>query len=147
MSPELSRTGKPTTSSDVFAFGALLLEVACGRRPIEPDAPPMQLNLVDWVRECWARGQLLGAADPRLAKFYDGEEMELVLKLGLVCCQSAPEVRPSMRRVIRYLNGDENLADDVSLVFSERESVNLVSGDSCNSSCGIISTSSLNKGR
>nr|CAD1827105.1 unnamed protein product [Ananas comosus var. bracteatus] len=146
MSPELSRTGKPTTSSDVFAFGALLLEVACGRRPIEPDAPPMQLNLVDWVRECWARGELLGAADPRLGKFYDGEEMELVLKLGLVCCQSAPEVRPSMRRVIRYLNGDENLADDVSLVFSERESVNLASGDSCNSSCGIISTSSLNKG-
>nr|CAD1827038.1 unnamed protein product [Ananas comosus var. bracteatus] len=133
MSPELSQTGKSTTSSDVFAFGALLLEVACGRRPIKPDAPPKELNLVDWVRECWARGELLEAADLRLGQFYNREEMELVLKLGLVCCQSAPEVRPSMRRVIRYLNGDENLADDVSLVFSERKSMNLASRDSYNS--------------
>ncbi|GMY08468.1 L-type lectin-domain containing receptor kinase S.4-like [Fagus crenata] len=28
LAPELTRTGKPTTNSDVFAFGALLLEVA-----------------------------------------------------------------------------------------------------------------------
>ena len=27
-----------TTSSNVFAFGALLLEVVCGRRPIDPKA-------------------------------------------------------------------------------------------------------------
>ncbi|CAN4095839.1 unnamed protein product [Withania somnifera] len=33
LAPELTKTGKPTTSSDVFAFGALLLEVARGRRP------------------------------------------------------------------------------------------------------------------
>ncbi|GMH19054.1 hypothetical protein Nepgr_020895 [Nepenthes gracilis] len=30
LTPELTKTGKPTTCADVFAFGALLLEVACG---------------------------------------------------------------------------------------------------------------------
>ncbi|KAF1883966.1 hypothetical protein Lal_00012926 [Lupinus albus] len=35
LAPELPRTGIATTSTDVYAFGALLLEVACGRRPIE----------------------------------------------------------------------------------------------------------------
>ncbi|KAJ7960142.1 Lectin receptor kinase [Quillaja saponaria] len=49
LAPELTRIGKPTTSSDVFAFGALLLEVVCGRRPIEHKALPEELILVDWV--------------------------------------------------------------------------------------------------
>ncbi|KAB8113453.1 hypothetical protein EE612_052457, partial [Oryza sativa] len=35
MAPELTVTGKATTATDVFAYGALLLEAACGRRPIE----------------------------------------------------------------------------------------------------------------
>jgi len=34
LAPELTRTGKPTANSDVFAFGALMLEVVCGRRPV-----------------------------------------------------------------------------------------------------------------
>ncbi|KAK0603144.1 hypothetical protein LWI29_001831 [Acer saccharum] len=35
LAPELVRTGQATTSTDVYAFGAFMLEVACGRRPIE----------------------------------------------------------------------------------------------------------------
>ncbi|VVA99811.1 unnamed protein product [Arabis nemorensis] len=34
ISPELSRTGKASTSSDVFAFGVFMLEITCGRRPL-----------------------------------------------------------------------------------------------------------------
>nr|XP_040254083.1 L-type lectin-domain containing receptor kinase S.4-like [Aegilops tauschii subsp. strangulata] len=36
MAPELTVTGKATTASDAFGFGGLLLEVASGRRPIDP---------------------------------------------------------------------------------------------------------------
>jgi serine/threonine protein kinase len=49
LAPELPRTGKASTSSDVFAFGAILLEVACGRRPIEPKALQEELVFVDWL--------------------------------------------------------------------------------------------------
>ena len=35
LAPKLTHTGKPTKSIDVLAFGALLQEVVCGRRPIE----------------------------------------------------------------------------------------------------------------
>ncbi|PRQ43191.1 putative protein kinase RLK-Pelle-L-LEC family [Rosa chinensis] len=49
LAPELPRNGKASTGSDVYAFGALLLEVVCGRRPIEPNARPGELVLVDWV--------------------------------------------------------------------------------------------------
>ncbi|CAH8294431.1 unnamed protein product [Eruca vesicaria subsp. sativa] len=34
------------------------------------------------------------------------KEMEMVLKLGLLCSQSDPENRPTMRQVLHYLKGD-----------------------------------------
>jgi serine/threonine protein kinase len=49
LAPELPRTGRASTNSDVFAFGALLLEVACGRRPIESKALQEELVLVDYI--------------------------------------------------------------------------------------------------
>uniref|UniRef100_A0A2K1ZZ93 non-specific serine/threonine protein kinase n=1 Tax=Populus trichocarpa TaxID=3694 RepID=A0A2K1ZZ93_POPTR len=50
LAPEHARTGKATTSTDVFAFGAFLLEVASGRRPIQPTE---DIILVDWVFSRW----------------------------------------------------------------------------------------------
>jgi serine/threonine protein kinase len=48
MGPELTVTAKATTATDVFAFGALLIEVACRRRPIDPATGE---NLLRWVRD------------------------------------------------------------------------------------------------
>ncbi|GKV08067.1 hypothetical protein SLEP1_g19751 [Rubroshorea leprosula] len=114
MAPELTRTGKANMSTDVFAFGALLLEVACGRKPIEPQGLPEEVSLVGWVRTCWARGDILHASDPRLGGAYVVEEMELVLKLGLLCSHPDPEIRPTMRQVLQYLDGNANLPDTIT---------------------------------
>ncbi|KAK1562741.1 hypothetical protein Q3G72_016383 [Acer saccharum] len=35
--------------------------------------------------------------------------MELVLTLGLICFHHVPEFRPTMRQVIWYLSGDDDL--------------------------------------
>ncbi|CBI18128.3 unnamed protein product, partial [Vitis vinifera] len=77
IAPELSRTGKATTHCDMFSYGALLLEVACGRPPIDPNASSKWVLLLDWVRECWAAGCIVEAADPKLDNEYAVEEMEL----------------------------------------------------------------------
>ncbi|KAM3738004.1 hypothetical protein ACB098_09G099900 [Castanea mollissima] len=113
LAPELPRTGKATTCSDVFAFGALLLEVACGRRPIEPKAMPEELVLVDWVWDRFIEGKLLDVVDPRLNGDFDESEVVVVLKLGLMCSNNAPMARPSMRQVVRYLEGEANISDDL----------------------------------
>ncbi|XP_038720342.1 probable L-type lectin-domain containing receptor kinase VI.1 isoform X2 [Tripterygium wilfordii] len=105
IAPELARTGKPSTSSDVFAYGVLLIEIATGRRPIDSTT----FILVDWVMECKQLGQILDVVDPRLESHYSVAEMELVLKLGLLCSHNEPEARPTMRQVTRILNGEENL--------------------------------------
>ncbi|KAJ4704627.1 Receptor lectin kinase [Melia azedarach] len=106
LAPEHTRTGKATTSTDVFAFGAFLLEVACGRRPIDPRAPTEDVVLVDWVLGFYYRGELVEARDPNLGTEYIAEELELVLKLGLLCSHSEPRARPSMRQVVQYLERD-----------------------------------------
>uniref|UniRef100_A0A7N2LM69 non-specific serine/threonine protein kinase n=1 Tax=Quercus lobata TaxID=97700 RepID=A0A7N2LM69_QUELO len=111
LAPELTRTGRVTTYTDVFAFGAFMLEVACGRKPIEPQRLPEEVILVDWVFGCWRKGAILDASDARLEGNYVVEEMELVLKLGLLCSHSTPAVRPSMRQVMQFLDGNADLQE------------------------------------
>ncbi|XP_027118652.1 L-type lectin-domain containing receptor kinase IV.1-like [Coffea arabica] len=112
LAPEYSRTGRATTRTDVYAFGAFLLEVACGRRPIKHRAVPEEnIILVDLVFSCWKAGNILQAVDQKLGTEYVKEEADLVLKLGLLCSHSEPEIRPSMRQVLLYLEGSVALPD------------------------------------
>ncbi|KAE9451426.1 hypothetical protein C3L33_16669, partial [Rhododendron williamsianum] len=114
LAPELTRTGKPTTSSDVFAFGAFLLEVVCGRRPIELKASPEELILVDWVCDMWKQGAVLDVVDKRLGGEFDGNEVVVVIKLGLMCSDNVATRRPSMRQVVRYLEGEVGMPEVVA---------------------------------
>ncbi|CAN1282724.1 L-type lectin-domain containing receptor kinase IV.2 [Linum perenne] len=111
LAPELSRLGKATTATDVYAFGVFMLEVACGKRPIDTTAIPEEMILVDWVIDCWKRGDILEASDPKLGGDYAKEEMEMVMKLGLLCSHNMEAFRPSMRQVMQYLDGDSNLPE------------------------------------
>ena len=162
LAPELTRTGKASTSSDVFAYGVLLLEVACGKRPIRPANSESgdHFVLMDWVFECNQAGRILDTADPRMNGVYDGEEVERVLRLGLVCSHQRPESRPTMRQVIRYLSGDDPIPvvndwaapdssrfSDISLRLSEIVSTDTITDSFPSSSVGYISSSSLRAGR
>ncbi|KAL2466491.1 L-type lectin-domain containing receptor kinase VII.1 [Abeliophyllum distichum] len=101
MAPELVRTGRPSALTDVFGFGVLVLEVVCGRKPIEEG----KHSLVEWVYGLMERGELINALDERLKR--NGEidqlEVENVLRLGLWCANPDPNVRPSMRLVLKKL--------------------------------------------
>ncbi|KAK3406961.1 hypothetical protein EUGRSUZ_K03093 [Eucalyptus grandis] len=117
MAPENTRTARATTSTDVYAFGAFLLEVACGRRPIEVQEEE-DVILVEWVFSCWDKGDILEARDPNLGTDFVAE-VELVLQLGLLCSQSQPTARPCMRQVVQYLEGDLILEELSSLGISK----------------------------
>ena len=115
LAPVLTRIGKPKTSSNVFAFGALLLEVVCGRKPIDPKTLPKELMLVDWVWEKWRLGAILEVVDSRLGVEFDEVEATLVLKLGLMYSNEALESRSTIRHVVRCL--------ETKLVLEEGEIV------------------------
>ncbi|GKV22055.1 hypothetical protein SLEP1_g31960 [Rubroshorea leprosula] len=106
IAPELARNGRASTSSDVFAYGVLLLEVATGRKPTDRSS---NFLLVDWVIEYQQMGAIVDTVDPKLGSDYAFDEVNLVLQLGLLCTHQKPEFRPRMRQVLRYLNGDDRL--------------------------------------
>ncbi|KAJ6843956.1 L-type lectin-domain containing receptor kinase IV.2-like [Iris pallida] len=112
LAPEFARKGKATTISDVFAFGVFLLEVAYGRRPSVIEAGE-HVFLVDWVLENWKAGTDIATRDQRLGLEEERSvvEMEMVLKLGLLCSHPMPEARPSMRQVMQFLDGDKTLPE------------------------------------
>ncbi|CAM0954836.1 unnamed protein product [Alopecurus aequalis] len=103
LAPELARTNKATPLSDVFSFGMFVLEVTCGRKPVDPTS---QLMLVEWVLDHWHQGFLTDAVDTRLQGAYDVDEACLALKLGMLCSHPLINLRPNMRQVMQYLNGD-----------------------------------------
>lgn len=105
MAPELTRNGKGSTASDVFAFGVLLLEIVCGNKPTNSE----NFFLADWVMEFHTNGGILSAVDQKLGSNFNGREAKLALVLGLLCCHQKPKSRPSMRLVLRYLNGEEDV--------------------------------------
>lgn len=101
IAPEYFHTGRSTTESDVFSFGAVALEVACGRRP----RTESHVYLVDWVWGLYREGRLLDAADPRLNEF-DKDEMICMLLVGLSCSHPNPQERPTIRQVLQILTKD-----------------------------------------
>ncbi|GMJ14680.1 L-type lectin receptor kinase VII.1 [Hibiscus trionum] len=104
LAPEVIRSGRASTQTDVFGFGVLILEVMCGRRPIEDGKPP----LVDWVWQLMMQGELLAAVDTRLKanEGFNEEEVTKVLRLGLLCSYPNPDSRPTMRQVVIALEGN-----------------------------------------
>ncbi|OMO72547.1 hypothetical protein CCACVL1_17725 [Corchorus capsularis] len=112
LAPEYLLTGRATEKADVFSYGAVVLEVASGRRPIERDVNAagnkvgVSGNLVEWVWSLHRDGRLLAAADARLEGQFDEGEMRKVLLVGLACSHPDPLARPTMRCVVQMLVGE-----------------------------------------
>jgi hypothetical protein len=117
LAPELVTMAVATSASDIYSFGVVILEVACGRRPIEMGSTEEEDSvLIDLVRDLHATGKAVEAADERMKGEFVVEEMEMVLKLGLVCCHPDPQRRPSMREVVAVLVGEDVAAAPAELL-------------------------------
>ncbi|KAK9937998.1 hypothetical protein M0R45_014761 [Rubus argutus] len=68
-------TGKPSKESDVYSFGMVALEIACGRKVIDHRFEGSQIIMEDWVWELYGEGKVLEAADTKLCGDFDGKEM------------------------------------------------------------------------
>ncbi|KAF5941140.1 hypothetical protein HYC85_022307 [Camellia sinensis] len=121
IAPELARTGKANTRTDLLTFGKFMLEVVCGRRPVEHRASPEKIILIDWVLECLENGNILEAIDQSLGAEYVIEEAELVLKLGLLCSHAVATARSSISDVVKYLEGEAQLPDNLSEIIKSQD--------------------------
>ncbi|TVU25995.1 hypothetical protein EJB05_28519, partial [Eragrostis curvula] len=76
MDPECTTTGRFSTESDMYSFGVVLLEVACGRRPVVVLQDNTVIHLAQQVSELYRNGDL------RLNGDFNVPQMERVLAVG-----------------------------------------------------------------
>ncbi|KAL5562747.1 hypothetical protein UlMin_032494 [Ulmus minor] len=111
MAPEYVSTGKASKASDVFSFGVVALEIACGRKSIEAKFDEARASLVSWVWDCYGNERLLDVVDERLCMDFNAKEMESLLIVGLWCIHPDHKSRPSIRQAIQVLNLESPLPD------------------------------------
>ncbi|CAN4109282.1 unnamed protein product [Withania somnifera] len=110
MAPESFHIGRATVETDVFAFGVLILEVACGRNPGKLyEGNNYSNRVIEYVWDLYKTGRIIDAIDVRLNGEFDEEQAECVLILGLACCHPNPFERPSMKTALQILTGESVL--------------------------------------
>ncbi|MCO5595536.1 hypothetical protein L7F22_049581 [Adiantum nelumboides] len=110
MAPELFRTGRATTMSDVYSYGMVLLEVVCGRRLGDASLPGEFAGcLLDWVWDLHSKGRLREACDGRLEGDVDEEQVVRTLTVGLACLHPDLKLRPSIQAALDALEGRGSL--------------------------------------
>ncbi|GLT47425.1 hypothetical protein SLA2020_211240 [Shorea laevis] len=104
IAPECHRTGKTSKESDVYSFGVVALEIACGRRSIEPRYDEDQASLMAWVWKAYGSKRLLDVVDRKLSEDFDLLEMECLLIVGLWCVHPIHSMRTSIKQAMHVLN-------------------------------------------
>ncbi|XVF44888.1 hypothetical protein PTKIN_Ptkin02bG0159500 [Pterospermum kingtungense] len=104
LAPEYVITSKASKESDVYSFGIVALEVACGRRAVEHNKEEIQVVLSKWIWELHANGRPFEAVDETLKGEFNEEEMRCLLSVGLWCTHPDYKLRPSIRQAIQVLN-------------------------------------------
>ncbi|XP_021821002.1 L-type lectin-domain containing receptor kinase IX.1-like [Prunus avium] len=101
MAPEYANGGRASKESDMYSFGVVALELACGRRTYQDEE--FHVPLFRWVWQLYLAGNLLSAADERLDMNYVPNEMECLLIVGLWCTRPNNKERPKAGQVMKVL--------------------------------------------
>ncbi|GLT27155.1 hypothetical protein SLA2020_021790 [Shorea laevis] len=105
LAPEYAMRGHLTEKADVFGFGVVALEIVSGRPNSENSQDNDKIYLLEWAWTLYESNQCLGLLDPTLVEFDENEALRMI-RVGLLCTQASPMMRPPMSRVIAMLVGD-----------------------------------------
>uniref|UniRef100_A0A0A0KVU1 Protein kinase domain-containing protein n=2 Tax=Cucumis sativus TaxID=3659 RepID=A0A0A0KVU1_CUCSA len=97
--PEYFNNKTVTEKSDVYSFGVILLEVICGRKPLERLAGGEWFGLVVWVLECLENGNVYEIMDPNLKGKITYDCFKQYLELAITCINQHSKHRPRMKEV------------------------------------------------
>lgn len=133
---------KITEKTDVYSYGVVVLEVLTGKQAIDPTIPD-GLHIVDWVRQ--KRGGL-EVLDPSLLSRPESEveEMMQVLGIALLCVNSSPDERPTMKDVAAMLKEIKNEREEFAKVDVLLKGSPTPENHENKNSSGVLATSSSN---
>ena len=110
MAPEWLANQEVTAKVDVYSYGVVLLELVTGRSAANVHGESDKL-LIQWVQDKVKCKNDWGKAteelvDTRLQGNYDIAQMDLVIRVALMCVKSGKEERPAMSAVVGLLHGE-----------------------------------------
>ncbi|PRQ35361.1 putative protein kinase RLK-Pelle-SD-2b family [Rosa chinensis] len=106
VAPEWFRNMAISTKVDVYSFGVVLLEVICCRRSVDREnVSEERAILTDWVYDCNHDGVLDAIVDNEMEALHEKTKLERFVMVAPWCIQEDPSLRPTMRKVVRMLEG------------------------------------------
>eukprot|EP00253_Pinus_taeda_P008326 PITA_08326 len=132
LDPEYFNTQMLTEKSDVFSFGVVLLEIICGRKPIDLTVAEEDVNIIRWVtpylldmdKNACITTKII---DKRLGS--EGSNMKSitrVAKVAMRCVEAQPSSRPSVSDVVEELKKALKIENEASI----SEEIRVEGGDS-----------------
>ncbi|PSS34816.1 Receptor-like protein kinase [Actinidia chinensis var. chinensis] len=103
LDPEYFYTHHLTTKSDVYAFGVVLLEVLCGRPPVDVKLEEEQISLVLWAQNYIKKGKPERIVEPFLIGQMSSQCLKLFVEVANHCLQTSSKARPTMAEVVGRL--------------------------------------------
>ncbi|KAF7068781.1 hypothetical protein CFC21_074511 [Triticum aestivum] len=110
--PEYVSTGHLTAKCDVYGFGVVLLEMLCGRRALDTNRAPAELNLVGWARpNLTSKRGIFRVIDKKLGGRYSINGARKIANLAVACLHVEGNMRPTMDYVVSILEGVQDSSD------------------------------------
>ncbi|KAI3467863.1 hypothetical protein Pfo_024526 [Paulownia fortunei] len=113
MAPEWTRPDQITSKADVYSYGLVLLEIVSGSRNFAQLDSKVESD--QWFFPRWAFDKVFkemnveDILDPHIKHTYDSrahfDMINRMVKTAMWCLQDRPEIRPSMGKVAKMLEG------------------------------------------
>nr|XP_043622548.1 dual specificity protein kinase zak2-like [Erigeron canadensis] len=95
--PNYFATGKLTRKSDVYAFGVVLLEILCRKRPLDPS---LDLGFATWAQDSIKEGNLKNIIDYDIKSQISPKCLKEFVRITQRCLDNHPKNRPTMGEVV-----------------------------------------------
>uniref|UniRef100_A0A0E0M127 Protein kinase domain-containing protein n=1 Tax=Oryza punctata TaxID=4537 RepID=A0A0E0M127_ORYPU len=114
MAPEYLMHGALSAKADVFSFGVVVLEIVSGHKNSSFAPPPDSDadNLLDHAWRLYKKGRSIELLDPAVKSTAATEQVELLVRIGLLCVQADPRMRPDMKRVVIILSKKQSTLEE-----------------------------------
>ncbi|GJX44878.1 putative receptor-like protein kinase [Tanacetum coccineum] len=112
MAPEYAMHGNLSVKSDVYSYGVVVLELISGQKNSTFSLDPECQNLLDWAFKLYEKGKAVEIMDPTLATSADPDQVATCTQIGLLCTQSDPKLRPTIRQVVVMLSKQSGTLDE-----------------------------------
>ncbi|GMP55417.1 hypothetical protein CsSME_00020238 [Camellia sinensis var. sinensis] len=93
-----------TKKSDVYAFGVVLLEVLCGRPPVDTNLEEEEISLTLWAKQHIKKGKVDRIIDPSLSGQITPQCLKYFVEVAYNCLHNSPKKRPTMGEVVGILD-------------------------------------------